>query len=793
MDSPVPTVLNHTPEYTAALSVALQKFGPVKEAFDQVLNKILLEIDDLPQEIFADRKLREAAKILQSIVIAFRDMSVRKLVDGEDESSFSFRKNQIILLRRSCRDPHITLLIRKLLVILGSFTRKFRLFFGVHHLSTLMLTCKGSHGARLSKGNSWPSLDTSCVSSPKEDDFQLDNYTTPKALRSKGRLPSPVSAQAVVPRPKSNKKKPYSVPPPLDTCHVDPVFSPSSMATPRNCNPGTPLSCLSARCLSVLELKPRSSPNSSILCRICEVMIPSNRIELHTEVCGERLTNMMVLDHVMAQLKRSTLRHQTSKSVQRDKIDLLMAVFEKCKQVASERQPHLAWGVVKQLHTLCRSNESHSSSDIDVEFNKLLESAMDACNSAAEILQVAVNVMTPNELVDVGKLRGSTAVTITDFKIKGVIARGTFGRVFLVEKRKSRDTYALKVLSKSDVITRKMTQKLLNERNVMAFTQSSQIVKLHYSFASTKYLYLAMEYMPGGDLFSLLERVESFDESTARFYIAEVYLALEYLHSMSVVHRDLKPDNILLSETGHIKLTDFGLSDVGVGFVLDNIISKTDNAFQSCYGTPKNQSQRADEGGGTPDYVAPEIILGDQSDKMADYWSLGVLLYEFITGCPPFAADTAQQTFDNILRVSYEPSGGSDSVTDLIENLLQFQPESRIQRIKEHPFFESIDWHNILHSQAPYKPDLTKNNFEERAAIYSINSTDGNFLQEELQPSGDDESTFPQASPANKLNEFLKRPQQDDNLSLYSFHLATKHVADLAKREAAMKRGLIET
>ena len=769
-----------TPEYAAALTIALSKFKTVKEAFDQMLEKLLTDIDGLPSTIFKDKKLNDTIRILQGVVLFLKDMSIRKLVNGNNES-FSTRRNQIYFLRRTCKDPDITVIVRRLLIIYGSFTRKFRLFFGVHHLSTLMFVGKG----KLSRGNSWPKLDTGFVS-PMEEDFHLDQYATPKALKCG--LPSPVSAQA--PLPPSRMKKVYPVPPPLDMYHVDPVCS-SSNRIPHNCSPKTPLSCLSARCLSVLKFKKtRSSPNSHILCRICEVMIPSERIELHTEVCGERLTNMMVLDHVMAQLKRSTLRHQRSKTtVQHEKIELLTRVLDKCRQVACERHPNNAWSTVNQLHTLCTNTAKHALSETDTEFCKLIESARDACISAAELLEVAANVMSPSELVDISRLRVSTSVSITDFNIKGVIARGTFGRVFLVEKKTSQDHYALKVISKSDVISRKMTQKLLNERNVMAFTQSSQIVKLHYSFASTKYLYLAMEYMPGGDLFSLLERVESFDEVTARFYIAEVFLALEYLHSMSIVHRDLKPDNILLCDTGHIKLTDFGLSDIGVGFILDTIISKTDNAFQYCYGTPKHSSQRTDKGGGTPDYVAPEIILGEHSDKMADYWSLGVLLYEFVTGCPPFAADTAQQTFDNILRVSYDNPGVSKQTTDLIDKLLQFSPESRIQEIKEHPFLEPIDWTTILYSQAPYKPDLTKNNFKERSAVYSINPTDINFLQEELQCSEDEESVFSEASPANKLKEFLKRPQQDDSLSLYSFQLATRHIAELAKKEAAMKRG----
>eukprot|EP01062_Namystynia_karyoxenos_P007537 TRINITY_DN12648_c0_g1_i4.p2 TRINITY_DN12648_c0_g1~~TRINITY_DN12648_c0_g1_i4.p2 ORF type:complete len:432 (+),score=156.68 TRINITY_DN12648_c0_g1_i4:2546-3841(+) len=317
-----------------------------------------------------------------------------------------------------------------------------------------------------------------------------------------------------------------------------------------------------------------------------------------------------------------------------------------------------------------------------------------------------------------------------------------------------------------------------------------------------------MEYLPGGDLFSLLERIESFPEPLARFYTAEVVLALEYLHSISIVHRDIKPDNILIVDTGHIKLADFGLSDVGVGFKVEGIVSMSDELFLSDLHTPKSLHRKKDKGGGTPDYVAPELLLGEESGKAADYWSLGVMLYEFLTGLPPFASEdgNAQTIFDNILRneVSFEEWPASKDARDVVLQLLQFNPQRRlgcreprgVDELKAHPFFSGTDWANLLKSPAPLRPDLARNNFSERAQVYPIDATDADFLREELTCStprstrSDDSSPSCGAHGSALCHEFLRRPTDTafDGLSLWSFHLAAPHLAVLAQEEARRLR-----
>eukprot|EP01061_Rhynchopus_euleeides_P035743 TRINITY_DN6022_c0_g1_i3.p1 TRINITY_DN6022_c0_g1~~TRINITY_DN6022_c0_g1_i3.p1 ORF type:complete len:426 (+),score=185.27 TRINITY_DN6022_c0_g1_i3:134-1279(+) len=283
--------------------------------------------------------------------------------------------------------------------------------------------------------------------------------------------------------------------------------------------------------------------------------------------------------------------------------------------------------------------------------------------------------MPPSEMIDIVRLRGTTSVSLADFHVKGVIARGAFGRVFLVEKRNTRDVYALKVVSQTDVTQRKMAQKLLNERDIMAFTDSKLVVELHYSFASTRYLYFAMEHHAGGDLFSLLERSQVLTEPVARFYIAEVYLALEHLHSMSIVHRDIKPENILINNTDDIRLADFGLAKV----LSNDMVQAT-----PC---------------GTSFYIAPEIIRAIQMNgvrpllttshdvKFLDMWSIGVVLYIMLAGTPPFVGqirskrereDLLKKIDRGVLFPDHKWASISDDAKDLVEGLLTIDPAKRM-------------------------------------------------------------------------------------------------------------------
>lgn len=314
--------------------------------------------------------------------------------------------------------------------------------------------------------------------------------------------------------------------------------------------------------------------------------------------------------------------------------------------------------------------------------------------------------------------------TIDDFEIIKPISRGAFGRVFLARKKSTGDLFAIKVLRKADMIRKNAVESILAERDILISTRNPFVVRFFYSFTCSENLYLVMEYLIGGDLYSLLRNVGCLDETISQIYIAELVLALEYLHSLGVVHRDLKPDNLLIAHDGHLKLTDFGLSKVG-------LINSTDDLSGPCSSgcllpngdagalhTGWRQSQLREKrqrhsAVGTPDYLAPEILLGTGHGNSADWWSTGIILFECLTGVPPFNADHPQRIFENILNRKIPwprvPEDMSADAKDLIDKLLTEDPNSRLgangsAEVKRHPFFKNINWDTLARQKAAFVP-----------------------------------------------------------------------------------------
>ncbi|GMH17508.1 hypothetical protein Nepgr_019349 [Nepenthes gracilis] len=238
---------------------------------------------------------------------------------------------------------------------------------------------------------------------------------------------------------------------------------------------------------------------------------------------------------------------------------------------------------------------------------------------------------------------------IDDFEIIKPISRGAFGKVFLARKRTTGDLFAIKVLKKLDMIRKNDIERILAERNILIAVRNPFVVRFYYSFTSKDNLFLVMEYLNGGDLYSLLRNVGCLEQDVARIYIAELVLALEYLHSLGIVHRDLKPDNILIAHDGHIKLTDFGLSKIGLMNSTANLYIAEREGTTSLDAQTWNDQQTEDErrrsAVGTPDYLAPEILLGAEHGYAADWWSVGIILFELITGVPPFTAESPEAAF----------------------------------------------------------------------------------------------------------------------------------------------------
>ncbi|XP_071481399.1 microtubule-associated serine/threonine-protein kinase 2-like [Diadema antillarum] len=294
-----------------------------------------------------------------------------------------------------------------------------------------------------------------------------------------------------------------------------------------------------------------------------------------------------------------------------------------------------------------------------------------------------------------------------DFENIKIISNGAYGAVYLVRHKASQQRFAMKKICKQNIALRNQREQVFAERDILTFAENPFVVALYCSFETKKYLCMVMEYVEGGDVASLIKHIGPLPVEMARLYFAEAVLAIEYLHSYGIVHRDIKPDNMLITSTGHIKLTDFGLSKIG-------IMSLTTNMYEGNIDRDTKQFQDQ-QVCGTPQYIAPEVILRQGYGKPVDWWSMGVVLYEFLVGCPPFFGETPEELFSQTINVEIEwPDGDdalSDEAVDLINSLLQQDPLFRLgtggsEDVKIHKFFEGLDWTGLLRQKADFIPQL---------------------------------------------------------------------------------------
>jgi len=235
----------------------------------------------------------------------------------------------------------------------------------------------------------------------------------------------------------------------------------------------------------------------------------------------------------------------------------------------------------------------------------------------------------------------------------------------------------MKQLDKKDIKDRDEVEHTKTERQVLSKVNSPFLASLHYSFQTVKYLYFVMDFINGGEVFHHLSIDKRFPEERAKFYAAEIVIGLGYLHANGVIYRDLKPENLLLDYQGHIVITDFGLSKEG-------LLDPTDTTKTFC---------------GTPEYLAPEIIRGEEYNKAVDWWSLGILIYEMMTGIPPFYSKKEDIMYERIVTEDLNyPDFFSADAKDLLTKLLNRDPQERLQEttaIKNHPFFKNIDFDKL--------------------------------------------------------------------------------------------------
>jgi len=305
-------------------------------------------------------------------------------------------------------------------------------------------------------------------------------------------------------------------------------------------------------------------------------------------------------------------------------------------------------------------------------------------------------------------------VTLNDFQIIKLLGKGAFGKVLLVYNEELKKYFAMKTLRKDYIKKNQQTKHTKEERKILEKIDYPFISKLYYAFQNEKKLFMITEYMPGGEMFYHLHMNDHFNENKARFYIAEIVLAIDHLHKNNILYRDLKPENILLDELGHIKLTDFGLSKI-----MNNI--EKDKTYTVC---------------GTPIYVAPEVLTGQGYNKLVDWWSVGVLLYEFLAGYSPYREARTKIDIKIYKKNLEQDPLISDTAFDLIKKFCTFDVSKRIGKnfedIKNHEFFKDIDWVKLEKKEItpPYKPKIRfagdVGNFDTMFTDMSIHSTKRN-------------------------------------------------------------------
>lgn len=280
--------------------------------------------------------------------------------------------------------------------------------------------------------------------------------------------------------------------------------------------------------------------------------------------------------------------------------------------------------------------------------------------------------------------------TIDDFNILRTLGTGSFGRVHLVRSVHNGRFYALKVLKKQTVVRLKQVEHTNDERRMLSVSVHAFIVRLWGTFQDSEHLFMIMDYVEGGELFSLLRRSQRFPNPVAKFYAAEVCLALDYLHSLDIIYRDLKPENLLLDRNGHIKVTDFGFAKY-----------VPDVTYTLC---------------GTPDYIAPEVISAKPYNKSVDWWSFGILIYEMLSGHTPFYDSSTMKTYENILNAPLKfPKYFTPDAQDLLSRLITRDLTERLgnlqngtEDIKNHAWFSEVIWDKLLDRciETPYEPPI---------------------------------------------------------------------------------------
>ena len=357
--------------------------------------------------------------------------------------------------------------------------------------------------------------------------------------------------------------------------------------------------------------------------------------------------------------------------------------------------------------------------------------------------QIPSTVINPTPTSHISK------ITEDDFTLLKLIGKGSFGTVYLVRLKRNNSIYAMKILNKSILKEKNQEKNTKTERDLMIQLNSPFIVSIKFAFQSGTKLFLVQEFLQGGDLFFHIHSTPKFPNKKAKFYVIELILAIEFLHKNNMLYRDLKPENVLIGKDGHIKLTDFGIS---------KILSEVDKTYTLC---------------GTIQYLAPEIITGDGYNESVDWWSLGCIFYEMLTGRFPFKFSKNGIIKSDIYKKQIKfPEYIEDKAKDLILKFLEHDPNKRLgsgergwENVKAHPYFEGVNWEDAFYKKLtpPFIPNVENdldlkyfdNNFSD------TNNEDYEELYDDGENKEEDYQGFTYVS--NSLKELLNMNDEVSN------------------------------
>eukprot|EP01022_Parablepharisma_sp_SALTPOND_P013026 TRINITY_DN170_c0_g1_i1.p1 TRINITY_DN170_c0_g1~~TRINITY_DN170_c0_g1_i1.p1 ORF type:complete len:979 (-),score=111.65 TRINITY_DN170_c0_g1_i1:2605-5541(-) len=399
--------------------------------------------------------------------------------------------------------------------------------------------------------------------------------------------------------------------------------------------------------------------------------------------------------------------------------EVMEAIF---KNFVKPQRKAMSFTLLQEAHIDERLN---TSCDLDYTLQNCYfgKTARIRCGSVAARDHVSIN--SGNQL--------RRPVTIDDFEVIKGLSSGAYGKVCLAKKRSSGDYFALKIIDREKTVEKAQESYIRSEVSIMRSVNSDYIVKLYYSFQNDDYWFFVMEYMNGGDLGNLLQNCGPIEEKFSKLYLAEIVVALEHLHSMNVLHRDLKPENILIDSTGHLKLTDFGLSKGKIEGMSrkwiknyckeeskGELIMEDDSPSKDELGRSLNFKATNRKIIGTPHYVAPETITDNQYTNSSDWWAVGIIAFEMMVGSPPYHGECPEEVFKSVMDgkrcvemdVGYNDDQISPDAADLVNRLLEKDPEKRLgakgaEEIKQHQFFQGLNWSMLREEEAPFVPKTT--------------------------------------------------------------------------------------